>query len=390
MRKKFLLLFICFFLCTTTIPLIGTSQVQHINKELYDPYQYFTYQEMNNFLHDLEDTHSTIMSVESLGVSYEGRDVFMVKLSDNVEETENEPGVLFLGAHHGNEKPSFEVLLFFINHMVENYDKPNTDDDQDGFVNEDPIDGIDNDDDGLVDEDPSEDRVREVLNTTQIFIIPMVNPDGVEANSRKTCVPNHGPFGYQEEITSYGVNLNRNYDDYWFLYYLHPLKYHLVMNMIDSSFNYRGPYPFSENETRAVRDFVQTQNISISLSYHSYGEVMFYPWMHTSRPVPHEDLFISLGQNMSRINKYRLITGGMYRIPRYAGTLGSSENWLYRYNNILAFTIELCTEFAPSDPVVVHHVCHTNVGVNLYICERSQNIETEKSLYNKHSFSDLL
>jgi len=162
------------------------------------------------------------------------------------------------------------------------------------------------------------------------------------------------------------------------------------MNMLDSSFNYRGPYPFSENETKAVRDFVATQDISISLSFHSYSEVMFYPWMHTSKPAPHEDLFISIGENMSKINKYFLYVGGQYIIPRYGGTLGTSENWLYRERDILSFTMELCKERAPSNPAVVYNVCLTHVGVNLYVCERSWTVESEKSLYGSTSFFNRL
>jgi hypothetical protein len=149
------------------------------------------------------------------------------------------------------------------------------------------------------------------------------------------------------------------------------------MNTFDSSYNYRGPYPFSENETSAVKNFVMSHNISISLSYHSYSEVIFFPWMHTSKPTPDEDLFISIGENMSKINKYRLITGGNYIIPRYAGTLGSSENWLYGERGILSYTMELCREFAPSDPDVVYNTCLLHVGVNLYICERSSTVEEE-------------
>ena len=99
--------------------------------------------------------------------------------------------------------------------------------------------------------------------------------------------------------------------------------------------------------------------------------------MHTSKSAPDEDLFISIGENMSQINKYRLITGGNYIIPRYGGTLGTSENWLYGEREILSFTMELCKEFAPSDPDIVHDVCLLHVGVNLYICERSSTVEEE-------------
>lgn len=344
-----------------------------------DEYHYYTYNEMTDLFHDLKKNHSDIMSLNSIGKSYEGREIWVVKLSDNVNENEDEPGILLMGAHHGNEKPSFEVLINLIKHTIEFYEKKNTDDDNDGVINEDIIDGFDNDKDGLIDEDPSEDRIREVVNNTQIFLIPMVNPDGVEANSRKNCAPNYGPFGFNKKITSYGVNLNRNYGYKWYLYLILPFNYYFFINSMDTSFNYRGERPFSENETRAVRDFVKTKNICISLSYHSYGEIIFYPWMYTSRKTPDEDLYISIGENITKINKYYLLKGRDYKIPRYGGTLGTSEDWLYGKRKIISYTVELCKSRAPRNPDVVFEVSLKHIGVNLYICERSWNMENEKT-----------
>lgn len=381
MKIKILTLIIIFFLIFLSLiyPTIGSNLPKNNVKSINtSSYHYFTYQEMTEFLQNLEENHSDIMQLVSIGKTFEGRDIWMVKISDNVNEKEDEPGVLFMGAHHGNEKASFEVLIYFIRHILDNYDKENTDDDGDNLTNEDPIDGIDNDNDGEIDEDPSEDRVREAVDNTQIFVIPMVSPDGVEANSRKNRAPNYGPFGKSDEITSYGVNLNRNYDDHWFLYYIFPTSYHLLINTFDSSFNYRGPHPFSENETKAVRDFVSEQDIRISLSFHSFSEVIIYPWMHTSRKAPDEELFISIGENMSRINGYYLYKGRDYIIPKYGGTLGSSENWLYREQGIISFTMELCREYAPSNPDDILSACYDHVGVNLYICERSKNINKEE------------
>lgn len=356
-------------------PVFGDDTYTIVSSEVIDPYHYRTYNETTDFLINLQQSNTDIMKVTSIGQTYQGRDIWMVKLSDNVMLDEDEPGVLFMGAHHGNEKVTYEVLLNFIEYITETYKRENTDDDSDGTINEDPIDGIDNDNDGSIDEDPSEDRVRTVLNNTQIYIIPMVSPDGVEANSRKNMAPNYGPFDTASQVTSIGVNLNRNYDDNWYLYYMFPLKYHFLLNTLDSSFNYRGPYPFSENETKAVKDFVDEHDILISLSFHSYSEVILFPWMHTSAPTPDEDLFISIGENMSSINKYRLYTGGDYLIPRLGGTLGSSENWLYREHGIISFTMELCRTYAPEDSQEVLEASYSHIGVNLYVSERSWTIE---------------
>jgi carboxypeptidase T len=208
----------------------------------------------------------------------------------------------------------------------------------------------------------------------------MVNPDGVEYGWRKNREPNYGSFGTTEDITSYGVDLNRNYDYLWNLAYLLPLNYLLPFIMSDNSWNYRGEHAFSEKETQAVRDFVLSHdNIKISLSYHSYSEIIMYPWTHASMDVPDEDLFISIGENMSQIDKYQLLSHGWsgrsYLIPRFAGTLGTSENWLYATQGILSFTMELCKSHAPTDPAEVLDCCMKHVGVNLYVCERAATID---------------
>ena len=208
----------------------------------------------------------------------------------------------------------------------------------------------------------------------------MVNPDGVMADTRKNCVPNHGPFGYNSSVTSYGVNLNRNYDDPWFLAYLFPARYYLPFILSDSSFNYRGPYPFSENETKAVKNFAENHAISISLSYHSYGEVIIYPWLHTTKQTPDESLFRSVGENISSINHYYLLVKEDRLIPLYGGTLGGSENWLYREKGTIAYTIEAGAQQRPTNPQVMYNLCMTQTTVHLYICQRAQTIESEKEI----------
>ena len=369
---------ILFFITTIILTQMFPVSVIAIDRMTFDPYQYHTYQEMTDELTQLAQAHPDIMQMQSLGTSYQGRDIWLFELANQHISRANQSAVLLMGAHHGNEKPSFEILIYFINHLVEFAEKPNTDDDGDGLINEDIIDNFDNDNDGLIDEDPSEDRVRNALNTTIFYIIPMVNPDGVEADSRKNQAPNYGPFGHASEITSYGVNLNRNYAYRWILYYLLPMNYHLAYNLLDSGYNYRGEHPFSEEETQAVKQFVDSHDIDISVSFHSYGEFILFPWMHTTLPTPDEDLFISIGRNISRLNDYYLHVGNNYIIPRFGGTLGTSENWLYAEHDILAYTMELCRTRAPTNTSVVLDVCVKHVGVNLYLAERSVSLDEER------------
>ena len=138
-----------------------------------------------------------------------------------------------------------------------------------------------------------------------------------------------------------------------------------------------------ENFSKA-KSFVETHDISISLSYHDYGEFMIFPWMHSSQKTPHESLFRSIGENMSKINKYDLKIYGQYGereylIPRFQGTPGSSENWLYGEHEIIAYTMELCKRRPERDESKVLDACWKHVGVNLYVCERAQTVEDEKT-----------
>ncbi len=301
---------------------------------------YHSYTEMTNLLFSLATNHSDIMSITSLGKTYEGRDMWLVKLSDNVTEQENEPEVLFTGSHHGNERPGYEVLIYFIQYMVSYYQNTSA--------------------------------VKDAIDTTQIYIIPMMNPDGVEAGTRKNLEPNHGNFGLSKTVTSIGVDLNRNYAGPWFLLFLRPLFYRAT-SYHDQSDVYRGPRPFSENETQAVRRFVEAHDILISIDYHTYGELILYPWGDTRLPAKDKPVFASIGENISRLDNYT-----SEQSTTLYPTLGDICDWAYAAHHVLAYTIELGTSYAPENPVVLHKMSVDHVKVNLYVCERAQALAEKK------------
>jgi len=289
---------------------------------------------MTDLLQNLAQNHSDTLSLTSLGNTYENRDLWMVKISDNVQQDEDEPEVLFMGAHHGNEKPSYEVLIYFIETVINEYENNNA-------------------------------SICEIVNNTEIYVIPMVNPDGVEANTRKNREPNYGPFGLQKEQTSIGVDLNRNYGYRWFFLFLFPRLYLGATDYRDESEVYRGEKPFSEKEIQAIRDFVTTRELRISISYHTFGELVLYPWRFTTFPTKDKSVFVSIGNNITTINGYTLGQS----IELYP-TLGDDNDWLYGRHNVLAYTIELGTSYAPGNPDVLLDMCQKHLLVNLYVCEQ--------------------
>lgn len=248
-----------FAVCCLAVLFIGTlasaqqeTAVTTLADSLTPSGPYHTYENMTTMLQNLAANHSDIMELFSIGTTYQGRTIWAVKISDNVQQEENEPQVLFMGAHHGNEKPGTEVCLRFIQYLVDNYHAS--------------------------DKDPSGYSVSTLVNDTEIYVIPMVNPDGYAADQRENKEPNHGSFGHSLFVTSYGVDINRNYGYKWYRYFLTPQLYLGSTGIRDFSTEYRGPYPFSTAEASAVRSLVDSHNISIAISYHTYGEQILYPW----------------------------------------------------------------------------------------------------------------
>jgi carboxypeptidase T len=290
---------------------------------------YYSYESMTSLLQGLAANHSDIMSIASTGTTYQGRTIWSAKISDNVgTEEASEPQVLFMGAHHGNEKPGAEVCIRFIKTIVDSYQTNAT--------------------------------IHSLVDSTEIFVIPMVNPDGYATDTRKNQEPNHGPFGHRLRETSIGVDVNRNYGYEWNRYFFHLHLYRGATKIRDSSPEYRGPSPFSTAETQAVRSFVNSHTIKIAISYHTFGQDILYPWGDHRYPPKDVFTFLSIGENISNIDGYTLEQS----IQLYP-TLGDACDWMYGAKGIYAFTIELGTEYAPDSPAVLNSICTTHFEVNI-------------------------
>jgi len=119
------------------------------------------------------------------------------------------PDIMLVGVHHAREWMSYEVPMFFLETLVYYYGQAGIDNDGDGLVDEDPWDGIDNDgdcgrlnasaqdsnNDGVacgpgdlgVDEDFSEQFITDMVNTREIYLIPMLNVDGNIYDREEYC-----------------------------------------------------------------------------------------------------------------------------------------------------------------------------------------------------------
>ena len=260
---------------------------------------YHTYAEIDAELHALANSHPAIASVTSIGKSVEQRDLWAIKISDNASQDENEPVVVLFGCHHAREWISVDVPFLIAKYLVENY--------------------------------ASDTLVARLVNSTEIWIAPMVNPDGHQysVTSDRLWRKNRHNNG----DGSFGVDLNRNYSYQWG----GPGSSGDTYSEI-----YRGPTPFSEPETQAVRNFLQQLSPKAMISYHSYSQLILYPWGYTSSPAPQKALMDSLAVVIA--HKIMSVHGVSYT-PGQASTLylasGDTNDWLYALFGVPTYTIEL-------------------------------------------------
>ncbi|XP_037933092.1 carboxypeptidase B [Teleopsis dalmanni] len=127
---------------------------------------------------------------------------------------------------------------------------------------------------------------RDVLRKLRFFIIPVVNPDGYEYSRTKNVRwrKNRRP---QENHRVIGIDCNRNYDVDW-----------ENGNAHKSRCTFKGDKPFSEPETRAVRNIMTklANEIVLVLSLHSYAQSIMYPWGYTKKLPPNNSKLMEVAQ----------------------------------------------------------------------------------------------
>ena len=267
---------------------------------------YYTFDEIEEQLDKLHENFPNLITEKlSLGQTLEGRDVWMVKISDNPDVDEDEPEMLYTGLHHAREPMSYMNLFYFMNWLTENY-------------------GIDPEATALVD-------------NRELYFLPAINPDGLVYNQQ--IAPNGGGMqrkNMKESCLSSpdGIDLNRNYSFMW--------GYDDSGSSSDGcSETYRGAMPFSELETQIVKEFVESHDFPIALNYHSYSNLLIYPYGYDpSIPVPQNDLdiFLEYGEIMTQYNNYLLGTG----IETVGYTVnGEACDWMYGEHGIFAYTPEI-------------------------------------------------
>ncbi len=299
---------------------------------------YHTYPEMVADIQAVQAAHPDIVHLFSIGQSYQGRQLWAAKVSDNVAVDENEPEVLYDGLHHSDEHMGLEMTLHILHWLADGYGK--------------------------------DARITSIVNSREIWIVFAVNPDGAQFDIsggrfhfwRKNRQPNAG-------TTAIGTDLNRNYGYKW------GGGGRTSKNPL--AITYRGPAAFSAPETRAFRDFLASrvvggvQQIRVAITFHEYGRLVMWPYGYTKTNVP-GDMTTQDHLALARIGRHMAATNG-YR-PEQASDLyitsGTSRDYEYGKYRIFSYTFELSIKDYPRTGMIAKETARNKEAV-LWLAERA-------------------
>lgn len=177
--------------------------------------RYPTYEVYRAMMKNFESGYPSICKLDSIGETNDGRQLYVLKISDQVNTEEAEPEFFYTSTMHGDETAGYILLLRLADSLLSTYGNSA--------------------------------HITELVNEIEIYINPNANPDGTYYGGNNTV---------QDAIRSNGTkDLNRDFPD--------PLE------------GANSPY---QPETQAMMDFAEEHNFVMSANFHGGVEVMNYPW----------------------------------------------------------------------------------------------------------------
>jgi len=241
---------------------------------------------------ELAATYPDLVSVETIGTSYEGRELRLVKVSSNRTGTStgNKPAFFIDSLIHAREWITGATVSYMLNELVVNY-----------TLNADIVDNLD------------------------WYFLCIYNVDGYDYTWTTNRYWRKTRSHYSENNNlCYGVDANRNYDYDW-------EGAGSSENCLSGS--YAGPEAFSEVEVQAQSNFIYANKDTIKayINFHSYGQLWMTPWGYTTDLPPDYDVEYNLA--VSATDALTAVHGKEYTVGSIANVIylasGSTVDWIY-------------------------------------------------------------
>lgn len=246
---------------------------------------YHTYTQIGTILAQAETSYPAIADAFSIGRSVQGRELWTIKISDNVGVEEAEPEVRLAGTIHGNEVPAQEMLLYLLDHLTTKYGT-------------DPV-------------------VTDLVDNYEIFITPCLNPDGLTAGTRRN---------------SHNIDLNRNY----------PVPNGTIGD--DGTWT-EEPETIAVKNSGFAHNFVVSINGHTGSLVVNYP----WDWTYTLAPDDSAIQLLSLEYAMYNLPMYNspVFPHGITNGAQWYVVWGSLQDWSYYETDCIDVTVELSNTFMP-------------------------------------------
>ena len=304
-------------------------------------------------------------------IGYTGVDnlpIWAIKLSFNANVDEDEPKVLILGQCHAEEIYGLEIAVELIEWLL----YPTNDYAQ---------------------------SIYSVMSSSEIWIIPTHNPEGLNVvhgwyddtnqwrqdesyRKNKYDANQNNMFDYFYGIGDDvdGVDLNRNYDFNWIFgddFQQVDTGCSANPSYLSNFDYYRGPYPFSEPEIQAIKDFTLENNFLLSIAYHSsrsgcVAEKVISPWLWDGgKAAPDLDIISRLGEEIAY--KTPSWDGQSFYYPANSTSRrGNAHDWLYSQTGCIQYLIEVGTsDMQSSDVALIETTIDNNMQGLFHLLKRA-------------------
>ncbi len=290
---------------------------------------YLTFSQMVTELDELKTMYPNLITTKSsIGTTGEGRDVWMVKISDDPDtEDPSEEGVYYGGLYHAREPISMVSLIYFMQYILSQYGT-----------------------------DP---EITCLINNRELYFVPCANPDGYVYN--QTTNPAGGGFWRKNRRNNgngtFGVDLNRNFSYNWGFD-------NNGSSPTPSAEDYRGPSAASEPEIAAIQNFINAKELTVALNNHTYGNKVIMPFMYNSSQTGNETHYTGLASSLTFENAFQY--GKQFQLMGYNAN-GTADDWMHGSRGLYSYTVETGHEadgFWPVQSKIIS-VCEKNLDMNI-------------------------
>lgn len=282
---------------------------------------YPTWAQVETKLKTLAQNYPAITQLITVGQSVRGKNLYFLKISKNAALDLKLPEFKYISSMHGDEITGRELTLSLAEEMLGQYGR--------------------------------DAAITELIDNTEIYIMPSMNPDGSEARQR----------------------WNANFSD-------------LNRDFPDFSEDLNNTTQGRQVETAAIMNFQAKRNFALSANFHGGSEVVNYPWDTSDEPHPLDSLIQTLSLSYSRLAPY------IYNSPEFPQGIvngfawyevnGGMQDWSEHWYNDLQVTIELSNAKWPNyseiprfyqenKKALIQYIKNIHQGAGFYFKDASQS-----------------